>query len=172
MSPDDEENRADRHNVILLADRTLGAVAAVILFAMMTITVIDVAGRYMFARPLPGGFELTQVLLAQLIFVGLPLVTARQGHVTITLTDRWFNPFAAAIRDRMVNLLCAVVTAGIAWRLWVLADRLQNYGDIFEFIGLPKAVAAYSMSLLAALTSLILFGRAVTPPRPTGQAAS
>lgn len=165
----DDDDRAGRHGLLLLADRTLGAAAAIILFAMMMITVIDVAGRYVFARPLPGGFELTQVLLAQLIFVGLPLVTARHGHVTITLTDRWFNPPAAAIRDRMVNLLCALVTAGIAWRLWLLADRLGDYGDIFEFIGLPKALAAYGMSLLAALTALILLGRAVAPPRSDGQ---
>ena len=154
---------AARYGLFSFADRTLGAVAALILFAMMIVTVIDVAGRYLFDHPLPSGFELTQVLLAQLIFVGLPLVTARQGHVTITLTDRWFNPFTAMIRDRLVGLVCALVTAGIAWRLWVLAGRLGEYGDVFEFIGLPKALAAYSMSLLAALTALILVGRAVAP---------
>ena len=167
----DGEDGKDRHAPILIADRALGAVAASVLFAMMVVTVIDVTGRYVFAKPLPGGFELTQVLLAQLIFVGLPLVTARGGHVTITLTDRWFSPFAASIRDRAVNLVCAMVTAGIAWRLWLLADRLGEYGDIFEFIGLPKAFAAYSMSLLAGLTAFILLGRTFAPGQSKSQIA-
>ncbi len=123
----------------------------------MMVTVIDVTGRYLFDSPLPGGFELTQVLLAELIFVSLPLVSARGGHITITLTDRWFSQSAAKIRDCLINLLCALAMAGMAWRLWILAERLSGYGDVFEFIGLPKSVIAYSMCVLAAATSLVLF---------------
>lgn len=170
MSP--QTHQTTVRGAVSFADRTLGALAAIVLFAMMMVTVVDVAGRYLFARPLPGGFELTQVLLAQLIFIALPLVTARQGHVTITLTDRLFSPRAAEIRDRIVNLICGVVTAAIAWRLWLLAGRLDDYGDIFEFIGVSKALAAYAMSVLAGLTALILFARAVTPARFDTQAAS
>lgn len=157
---------------LVLADRTLGALAAIVLSAMMLVTVVDVAGRYLFARPLPGGFELTQVLLALLIFIALPLVTAREGHVTITLTDLWFSPRGALIRDRMVNLLCAVVTAGISWRLWLLAGRLGDYGDVFEFVGLPKAFVAYVMSILAGATALVLLARAAKPTRPDAPIAT
>lgn len=165
MTPN-ERNTLGGNTPLALADRTLGALAALILFSMMSITVIDVAGRYLFDRPLPGGFELTQVLLAELIFVSLPLVTARNGHVTITLTDRLFNPLAAAIRDGLVHLVCGLATAGMAWRLWVLADRLQGYGDMFEFIGMPKSAVAYSMCVLAGLTSLVLLFRAGLSVRP------
>ena len=43
---------------------------------MMMITAVDVAGRYLFNKPLAGGFELTEMLLAALIYCGLPLVSA------------------------------------------------------------------------------------------------
>lgn len=149
-----------------LFEKLLGGLAATVLFAMMALTIIDVAGRYLFAQPVPGGFELTQVLLALLIFVGLPLVSARDGHVAITLTDRWFGARSGRLRDRVVALLSAVVAGVIAWRLWVLADRLGGYGDVFEFIGLPKAPLAYTMSLLAGITAAVLLSRAIRPSRP------
>lgn len=143
--------------------KLLGGLAAIVLFAMMALTVVDVAGRYLFARPVPGAFELTQILLALLIFTGLPLVSARNGHVTISLADRWFGARAGKIRDRAVALLCALVAGVIAWRLWVLAGRLGDYGDIFEFIGLPKAPLAYAMSGLAAATAVVLIARIIAP---------
>ena len=46
-----------------------------LLFCLMTLTCVDVIGRYFFSMPVTGGFELTEMMLAALIFVGLPLVT-------------------------------------------------------------------------------------------------
>jgi TRAP-type C4-dicarboxylate transport system permease small subunit len=141
--------------------RFFGGVAAALLFAMMLLTVLDVAGRYLLAAPVPGAFELTQVLLALIIFAGLPLVSARDGHVTITIADRWFGPRAGAVRDRLVALVGCTVSGVIAWRLWVLAGRLAEYGDEFEFIGVPRAVVAYPMSALAGVSALVLLAKAV-----------
>ena len=42
---------------------------------------IDVVGRYFFSMPVTGGFEMTEILLASLIFAGLPLVTLRDDRV-------------------------------------------------------------------------------------------
>ena len=53
----------------------LGVTSAAVLFLMMAITAVDVAGRYVFNKPLTGGFEITELLLAALIYCGLPLVS-------------------------------------------------------------------------------------------------
>ena len=65
----------------------LGYFAAVVLFCLMMLTCVDVVGRYFFSKPVPGGFEITEMLLAALIFAGLPLVTLRDDHVTVDLLD-------------------------------------------------------------------------------------
>jgi len=44
----------------------LSATSAGVLFLMMAITAVDVTGRYVFNKPLPGGFEMTELLLAQI----------------------------------------------------------------------------------------------------------
>ena len=68
-------------------DRVLGFVAAAVLFAMMTLTFVDVFGRKFFTKPIYGAYEITEFLMGMLIFSALPLVTARQGHVTIDVFD-------------------------------------------------------------------------------------
>ena len=78
-----------RFDIVL--QRTLGVTSAVVLFAMMTITAVDVAGRYLFNRPIAGGFELTEILLAALIYCGLPLVSARREHIVIDTFDPLFS---------------------------------------------------------------------------------
>ena len=65
----------------------LGAISATVLFVMMMITAIDVAGRYLFNKPLAGGFELTEMMLAALIYCGLPLVSKRREHIVIDTFD-------------------------------------------------------------------------------------
>ena len=42
---------------VLWVRRGLAGVVALGLFAMMVLTVVDVTGRYLFSRPVPGSFE-------------------------------------------------------------------------------------------------------------------
>lgn len=144
-------------------ERALRVIAAVLLFSMMTLTVTDVAGRYLFSHPVPGAFELTQLLLAWLIFAGLPAVSARGGHISIGLLDRFFVGRWGRAADVLIDLVGAGVTGLIAWRLWVLATRMGEYGDRFAFLPLGKAVVAYPMSLLAAVTVVALLAKAASP---------
>ena len=130
--------------------------AATLLFAMMAVTLIDVAGRDLLARPLPGAFELTEVLVALVVFAGLPLVSSKGQHVAASLIDRRLPPRALRLRARLVAALGAAILAVIAWRLWVLAARLAEYGDTFEFIGLPQFLLAYAMAVLAAVAALAM----------------
>ena len=52
-----------------LAERAFNGIAAVILFLLMLLSFIDVVGRDVFDAPLPGGFEITEIMMAALIFV-------------------------------------------------------------------------------------------------------
>ena len=162
MSGDGDAARGPgrRLRAVRLAGSVLGIAAGALLLAMTALTVADVLGRYLLARPIPGAFELTQVMLALLIFLGLPLVSARDGHVAVSLLDRRLGMRATGVRDRAVAALGALVCGVIAWRLAALGMRLAEYGDVFEFIGLPRAAAAWPMSALAAVAALVLLAKA------------
>lgn len=129
----------------------LDGIAAVGLFAMMATTVVDVIGRYVFNRPLPASYEVTEYLMGLLVFLALPVVTLRGEHVRITLIDARLGPRATALRDRVLGAVAAVVCATLAWGVIVLAARMATYGDGTQTLGLPLAplAAVVAASLIA-----------------------
>ena len=78
----------------------LGLIAATELFCLMLLTCVDVIGRYFFSSPVAGGFEITEMLLAGLIFSALPLVTLRGEHVTVRPAGAHYAGTAAACPTR------------------------------------------------------------------------
>lgn len=53
----------------------------------MALTFVDVWGRYIFIAPVPGGVELTELMMAALIFAGLTLVMMEGEHIIVDLAD-------------------------------------------------------------------------------------
>ena len=70
-----------------------------LLFLMMLLTFADVVARYLFNRPIRGGFEITELTLLVLIFAGLPLVSHADEHVTMDFIDRLLPPRGAGRVD-------------------------------------------------------------------------
>lgn len=61
--------------------------SATVLASMMLLTVADVVLRYLFNKPIYGSVEITQYLLATVVFAGLGLVTRHRGHIEVTLFE-------------------------------------------------------------------------------------
>ena len=112
-------------------ETALGAVSAAVLFVMMLVTAIDVAGRYVLSLPLPGGLEMTEMMLAALIYCGLPIVSLHRGHIVIDTLDPFFpRPFKRAL-DVLADSVCFVTLAGIGWLIFrrALARRRVRRHD-------------------------------------------
>ena len=135
--------------------RVLGALAAVILFAMMMLTAVDVIGRYLFSRPVNGGFEVTEILLAALIYCGLPLVSARREHIVIDTFDPFFSPGFKRALDVIAEILCTIAFGGTAVLIFQRAERIASYGDTTSVLKLPLAPFAYIVAVMIAITALI-----------------
>jgi TRAP-type C4-dicarboxylate transport system permease small subunit len=156
--------------LVELFDRTvtpvLGAVAAAVLFALMVLTCIDVIGRYFLSEPVYGGFEITEMLLAALIFAGLPLVTLRHEHVTVDVFDPVTPDWLYRIQHVVACLLGALATGYLAWRLWLRAMSLDAAGETTAQLKFKLAYLTYAMSTLMALTAVALLLLALRrPPR-------
>ncbi len=139
----------------------LGGFAGVILAALMAVTVIDVVGRYLFNAPLPGSFEITKVMMAALIFAALPAVSRFEQHITIDLLDGITPQRLVRFRQITINTVCAIALAILCWRLWVYAVQTAEFGDVTEYLRLPRAPAVFYMSVFSGLGAAVLFANAV-----------
>ena len=146
--------------------RALGVLAAAILFAMMMLTTVDVVGRYLLNRPVTGGFEVTEIMLAALIYCGLPLVSARREHIVIDTFDPFFPPLLRRTLDVVAEILCAAVFSGICVLIFQRAQRIASYGDTTAVLRLPLAPVAYVMAVMIGVTALIHLWLIFVPQAP------
>ncbi|MEC9011034.1 MAG: TRAP transporter small permease [SAR324 cluster bacterium] len=137
-------------------DKVLGFLAALVLMLLMIITFIDVLGRYLFSAPLPGAFELTEIMMAMLIFAGLPLVSRANQHVTVNLIVGILSPIILHFQRLITQAIMAVVLAVMAWRMWIKAEEMLEQGDETAYLLLPIAPVAFFMTLMMAVSALIV----------------
>lgn len=136
-------------------EAALGAASAVVLFAMMLITAIDVIGRYLFNKPLAGGFELTEMMLAALIYCGLPLVSKRREHIVIDTFDTFMSRDVKRFFDVLADIVCFLTLGGIGYLIFRRAVRVAEYGDTTSVLKLPLAPLAYAMGTMIVIAALI-----------------
>ena len=143
----------------------LGYVAAAVTLCLMLLTCADVFGRYFLNRPIWGGFELTEMLLAILIFAGLPLVTLRNEHVVVDLFDPVTPDWLFRIQHFVACVIGFACTGYLAWRLWLRAEHMDRAGETTAQLKIKLAWLTYSMSVLVAFTAVALAILAVRSTR-------
>lgn len=148
----------------------LRGIVAILLTAMMLLTVIDVGGRYFFNLPVLGSFEITEIMLACLVFCTLPLVTLAHEHISVDLLENALPLRLRRIRNAIVQCLCAAAMLFVAWRLVPKAMDASAYGDTTASLLIPMAPLIWLMCGMAALTGLVFLGQAgyslVAAPAP------
>jgi TRAP-type transport system small permease protein len=136
-----------------LLNRACGGLAALALFAIMALTLVDVTGRKLASRSLPGALELTEILMVVVIFAALPLVSRQGEHVVFDSLDRLWGPRVLRAQRFVVDLLCAAALLGLAWLMWGKAGQMLQFGDTTAQLQLKLGYFVYLMSALCAATA-------------------
>ncbi|MCT8973532.1 TRAP transporter small permease [Microbaculum marinisediminis] len=133
----------------LWIERLLSGAVAIIIFAMMSLTFVDVFFRYFFNAPIPGSFEIVQFLLALLIFSALPLVSGAGGHITVDLFEHMIRGRAGRVRRIGVDIVNICGVALIGYLMWRQAQTFARYEKVTGYLELPLAALAYGLTALA-----------------------
>jgi TRAP-type C4-dicarboxylate transport system permease small subunit len=142
-----------------LLETLCSVLAAVALFAIMWLTLVDVSSRKAFSASIPGSLEVTELLMVVVIFAALPLVSLRGEHVVFDSFDAFMPRGLLRAQRALVDALCA---AGLAWvgrLMWIKAGQMLEYGDKTQQLGLTLGWFVYLMSVLifvAAAVHLLL----------------
>jgi TRAP-type C4-dicarboxylate transport system permease small subunit len=132
-----------------------GTLAALALFAIMILTLVDVSGRKAISQSVPGSLEMTELLLVVTIFAGLPLVSLAGEHVVFDSLDPWLPAPVRRIQGVCIDLVCAISLLGVAWVMWGMADARAADGETTAQLKLLIAPFVYGMSILCAVTAAV-----------------
>jgi TRAP-type C4-dicarboxylate transport system permease small subunit len=121
-----------------LAATLFGTLAAFFLAAMVLLTVADLALRSLFSYPIQGMLELIELGLACTVFLAMPAVFLRDGHLVVDVIDHLVRPSVV----RVLDLVGAAVSLGVlvvmAWQMWPLARTMHEFGDVTSDLSIPK----------------------------------
>jgi len=143
---------------------TLGVAAVVILLCLVGITCVDVVGRYFFDSPLSGAFELTEVMLAALVFSALPLTTERREHVEVDVLNFMLSPKINRLLSAFAGLFSAALLATFSWRLFSHATDALQTGATTNALLIPLAPFGYLAGASCLVSAFIAFLRGIQPP--------
>lgn len=130
----------DRVGRLLFAVAQAFALAGgLVVVALTLMSLVSIAGRSLFSRPLPGDYELIQVGCAVAVAAFLPLCQLRGGHVIVDFFTANARPAARAVLDALGALLLAACAGLIAWRMTHGAIGLAQANDQTTILALPTA---------------------------------
>ncbi|MCF6096338.1 TRAP transporter small permease [Thermovorax subterraneus] len=128
---------------------------AVMLF-IMTITVIDITGRYFFNRPLAGTIELTELSLVVIVYLTIGYAEHFKEHVVI---DTIYNLMPKSVQKFMYVLgsFISLVTAVLlSYYLYLYAGKVVAGGYKTGVLGIRYYPVIYVASVGAACYALAI----------------
>jgi len=126
-------------------------VGLAVLLLMVFLTVGDISGRYFLSRPITGTFELTNFMLALVVFFAIGYTQVRRGHISIDVVISRFSPRAQAVIDSITYLLSLGLFSLVTWQSAIHANRLFEGHNVSGVLSLP----IYPFVIVVAVGSLL-----------------
>ncbi|WP_457445294.1 TRAP transporter small permease [Roseateles sp. P5_E4] len=136
----------------------LGGVCALLVAGM---TLWSVIGRNLFASPVRGDVELSQIGIALAIALCLPWCQLRRGNIIVDFFTQAAPERVNGALDRFGALLLAVMLGLLAWRTGMGAAAVDEAGEQTMILGLPMWWAYAILAPGLALTAVIAVAQAV-----------
>jgi TRAP-type C4-dicarboxylate transport system permease small subunit len=101
--------------------RRLALLGGWLLLAVAIVTALDALLRDFLGRPLPGTFEATELVLAAIIFFGLPYASLTDGHVSVDFLTNQLGQRTQYALIAVNAIICAVLFGVITQQMMALA---------------------------------------------------
>jgi TRAP-type C4-dicarboxylate transport system permease small subunit len=115
----------------------LALVSGALVFFYMLLVGANIAGRYVFNRPIDGTLEIGQLVLASVIFFSLAYVQMKDAHIRVTavlkiLPCKWQDKFETAILA--VGFVMMIL---MAWRSLPFALESFEMREVHMSVNVP-----------------------------------
>ncbi|MGE5097986.1 MAG: TRAP transporter small permease [Betaproteobacteria bacterium] len=133
-------------------DRVEEGLIAFLLAAMTVITFAQVVARYGFNYSFSWALELTTVLFAWLIFLGIPYGVRVGSHIGVDALVKMFGPMGARITGAGAALACIAYSVILFAGSWQYVAKMHSVGIEMEDLPIqqwiPRSILVISFALL------------------------
>lgn len=146
--------------ISLIINQLLTHLGSIALALLMFLTVADVFGRYFLNYPVPGTFELTEMLMVPIVFLALGLAQHHSEHISLDLAYNYFPARMKAGTDVLVEVVNLMVVGAVTWQLYEYSARMSEGNYTTAVLQLPihpfviLAIAGTASYMLAVICDL------------------
>jgi TRAP-type C4-dicarboxylate transport system permease small subunit len=135
----------------------LAGAAVALLVGIMTCA--SVILRAIWAMPIPGDVELTQVGIALAISLCLPMCQMRKANIFVDFFTQAVSPRRRQVLDAVGCWCLVLMYSVLAWRTAVGAVSVRSAGETTMILSVPMWWAYASLAPGLALAAIIAFGQ-------------
>ncbi|HKX37625.1 MAG TPA: TRAP transporter small permease [Burkholderiales bacterium] len=142
-----------------MLDRALRVLAlggGVVLLGLMALIAFDVVMRYVLRLPFLGAYEMTELAMALIVFLGLPYCAATGGHVAVDVLGGLLDRPAMRWPNALLHLAGAALTAVMAWQSVVYALDSRSRGEATNMLKIDLFPFQVLTGVSMALFTLVL----------------
>jgi TRAP-type C4-dicarboxylate transport system permease small subunit len=125
-----------------LGERLRGLITAAMmaaLAAIVALTFCDVLARHLFNSPIFGANDITEHLMALIVFLGLPLISIEGGHLTADLFDRYILRPALWPWHVMISVIMSAVLTIAGLVMLIAAQEAVQFREISQALNVPRS---------------------------------
>jgi len=140
--------------------KAMAVASGSILTLMACMSIWSIVGRSFFEKPLVGDYELVQAFSAVAVALALPYTHWVKANVIVDFFTMHASPLVNGVLDAAANLLVALFSAVIAWRLAYGLVSLRASEDASMLLSIPTwwiylvMVPSFALLSLTALYGL------------------
>ncbi len=139
-----------------LVSRWLNWLAIAGMVAMLALTLLDVIGAKLFRWPVPGSFEITELLGLVIIAFALPYTQVLRGHIEVEFFEERLPERVRRIVATFISLFGVVLFAVLTWQMFDFALTIQLAGRTTATMYIPFFPFTYAAALCFFMVCLLL----------------
>lgn len=161
MGQDMLSNRISQgfEKIIGIVCNILRYVGVGMLFVMMILGAADVIGRYLLNSPIPGVMEISEILLAGIVFFGWAYTQATRGHITVDLFFSRIPHRGQTMFQLIHSIVGLILFALIAWQATRKAVVYWKVNMLVDVIRVPMAPFQMFVSVGAFFLCLVFIAQ-------------
>jgi TRAP-type mannitol/chloroaromatic compound transport system permease small subunit len=133
----------------------MATVAMVAIVACMLLVTSDVVKRAIVIVPIPGTFEMVELIAALVLSMGIGYLTFVKGHVSVGIIVDRFSPRTQAIFDLIGGAISLGFTAWLTSAMFAFATLTRIGGGVTGHLLIPLYPFIYLVAVALALTCVV-----------------
>ncbi|MFH1489611.1 MAG: TRAP transporter small permease [Pseudomonadota bacterium] len=146
---------------VTLASKTVNAIGAIFLLAMMGMIFAEVFMRYLFNAPIEGSFEMVEYMMALVISLSIAYTGSKKGHIAVELLVSKFPERMQALLDVFHFLVCTIFFWLLCWKTASQAMVWGKAGVTSQVLLIPVSPFTWVLAVCAALLGLVFLMQSI-----------